>query len=390
MIRLFVNALAASAGGGITYIRNVIPHLAAKNDVHTTLLLPAELRSELNASDKVELIDAQERGSALERYFYEQRSIPGMIRSTGSDVLLSAGNFALRRSPVPQILLSRNALYTCPEYYDDLRGRGEYRLWLDTWLKGRLARRSVKIADVTVAPSRSFADDLQRWTGRKVQAIHHGFDVEFFTADQGGLDPKIEAKLSAAGRGPRLLFVSHYNYYRNFETVIRALGRAVQHPEGAELKLVFTCTLHAGENPGSYRPDSAARVVEQLGLRFNVIELGRVRYSQLHHLYRACDIYVTAAYCESFAHPLVEAMSSGLPVLASDIPVHREICGDAAVYFPRFSDSALSQQMIELAASRENREKLTARGRSRAATFSWKDHVEEIVQLARELTRVSS
>ena len=126
MIRLFVNALAASAGGGITYIRNVIPHLAAKNDVHTTLLLPAELRSELNASDKVELIDAQERGSALERYFYEQRSIPGMIRSTGSDVLLSAGNFALRRSPVPQILLSRNALYTCPEYYDDLRGRGSH------------------------------------------------------------------------------------------------------------------------------------------------------------------------------------------------------------------------------------------------------------------------
>jgi glycosyltransferase involved in cell wall biosynthesis len=312
-----------------------------------------------------------------------------MIRSTGSDVLLSAGNFALRHSPVPQILLSRNALYTCRDFYDDLRRRGEYRMWLDTWLKGRLARRSVKTADAAVAPSRAFAEELQHWTGKKVHAIHHGFDVEFFTADQRGLDPEINAKLSAAGAGTRLLFVSHYNYYRNFETIIRALGSAVQQSEGARLQLVFTCALRAGENPGSYRPEAAARLVEQLGLRSNVIELGRVRYSQLHHLYKACDIYVTAAYCESFAHPLVEAMSSGLPVIASDISVHRGICEDAAVYFPRFSDSALSQQICELAGSSEKRDKLAAQGRTRAAMFSWKDHVDKMVQLAKDLMRGS-
>jgi hypothetical protein len=52
---------------------------------------------------------------------------------------------------------------------------------------------------------------------------------------------------------------------------------------------------------------------------------------------------VTPAYAESFAHPLIESMSSGLPVVASDLPVHREICGDAAIYFPRFSPDALAE-----------------------------------------------
>ena len=55
------------------------------------------------------------------------------------------------------------------------------------------------------------------------------------------------------------------------------------------------------------------------------------------------DVYVSAAYTETFAHPLVEAMASGIPVVASDIPVHREICADAAKYFPTFSAQALAQ-----------------------------------------------
>jgi len=44
------------------------------------------------------------------------------------------------------------------------------------------------------------------------------------------------------------------------------------------------------------------------------------------------------AYAETFAHPLVEAMASGLPVIASDLAVHREICGGGrGCIFPRFA-----------------------------------------------------
>ena len=57
--------------------------------------------------------------------------LPRLIRQSRAEVLISAGNFALRKSPVPQILLSRNALYTSADFFRDLRARRDYRLWLD-------------------------------------------------------------------------------------------------------------------------------------------------------------------------------------------------------------------------------------------------------------------
>ena len=96
---------------------------------------------------------------------------------------------------------------------------------------------------------------------------------------------------------------------------------------------------------------------------------------------------MTPAYAESFAHPLIEAMSSGLPVVASDLPVHREICGDAAIYFPRFSPEALAEQILQLHRSTELRERLSQNGLRRARDFSWSEHVEGLVSLAWELVQ---
>jgi glycosyltransferase involved in cell wall biosynthesis len=151
--------------------------------------------------------------------------------------------------------------------------------------------------------------------------------------------------------------------------------------------------LKSVENPGTYRAESAAALADQhRGGHDNdndngIVELGAVPYRSLHHLYRACHIYVTPAYAESFAHPLIEAMSSGLPVVASDLPVHREICGDAAIYFPRFSPEALAEQILQLHRSTELRERLSQNGLRRARDFSWSEHVEGLVSLAGELVQ---
>jgi len=96
---------------------------------------------------------------------------------------------------------------------------------------------------------------------------------------------------------------------------------------------------------------------------------------------------VTPAYAESFAHPLIEAMSSGLPVVASDLPVHREVCGDAAVYFPRFSPQELADRVLQIQESPELAEKLSRNGVRRACDFSWSEHVQRLVVLALELVR---
>jgi glycosyltransferase involved in cell wall biosynthesis len=379
MMHLFINSLAASAGGGLTYIRNVLPQLSAQPGVRVTVALTPALRQEFLGLINVDFLEPEITQSR--RFWYEQSVLPDLIRRSHADVLLSTGNFGLRKSPVPQILLSRNSVYTSPDFYRDLRARHEYRTWLDTHMRARLAKRSVHWADVTVAPSQAFADELHRWTGARVLAIHHGFDREAFVRDSTPLAPEVEEKLRTVGESLKLLFVSHYNYYRNFETLLRALPLLRERLAGRPLKLLLTCNLASGKNPGAYRPEAAAGLVKNLGLSEMVIELGAIPYHQLHLLYGRADLYVTPAYTETFAHPLVEAMASGLPVIASDLPVHHEICGDAAVYFPRFSPETLAETAAQIAQAPAAVGRMTAAGLERSRQFSWKRHVEEIIEL---------
>jgi len=385
MIRLFINGLAASAGGGLTYLRNVIPHLARRADTETTVLLNPAIRREFGELPHIFFVESRERTGAFRRFVREQTTLPKLIRRSGAQVLISAGNFALWNSPVPQILLSRNSLYTSGDFLSDLRSRGDYAIWADTVVKGWLARRSIRCADITIAPSEAFAQELSQWSGRKVLSVHHGFDLDAFTSDAAPLPSEAQTQLEQGKDALRLLFVSHYNYYRNFETLFRAMPILSSRLKGKQVKLFLTCRLNSGDNPGTYRAESAALLANDL--RGDIVELGTIPYRSLHHLYRACHIYVTPAYAESFAHPLIESMSSGLPVVASDLPVHREICGDAGIYFPRFSPDALAERVLQIQESPELAEKLSSNGLRRTRDFSWSKHVERLVVLAQELVR---
>ncbi|HET7209953.1 MAG TPA: glycosyltransferase family 1 protein [Terriglobales bacterium] len=389
MINFFINALAASAGGGLTYLKGIIPCLDDRRDVRTTVLVPSRLARVFNGQyETVRLITHEAGSSAGRRMWWEQTQLRNVLRQYGANLLLSTGNFALRNSPIPQILLSRNALYTCPYFYDDLLARGEYRFWLSARAQRWLALRSLRWADSTIAPTGAFARELAACTETHVAVVPHGFHLgEFFREDIPCPD-ELQHKLQVRDGTLRLLFVSHYNYYRNFETLFRALP-LVKAKLGRKIKLFLTCGLRPDANPGNYRPEAAAGLINDLGLRDEVVELGSVPYECLNHLYRSCDLYVTAAYAESFGHPLVEAMASGLPIIASDLPVHQEICGHAAVYFPKFSPEELANTISKLAEEPSRMQEMAECGRERARAFSWKAHVEGVLKIAESLVASS-
>ena len=387
MMHLFLNGLAASAGGGLTYLRNVLPQLSVREDVRITAALTAQVGTEFSNLPGVALAEVDPPAGTVRRFWWEQSVLPAVIQKSGAKVLVSAGNFALRKSPLPQILLSRNSLYTSADFFRDLRQRGEYGLWFETRIKGGLARRSIDWADRTVAPSEAFAQELREWTGHSVETIHHGFDHKAFFWDHTPLPADVRQKLDRDrdASSLRLLYVSHYNYYRNFETLLRALPLLRQRLGDRGLKLFLTCRLRSWDNPGNYRAQAASALVTQLGIEDIVVELGAIPYSLLHHVYRECEVYVTPAYAESFAHPLVEAMASGLPVVAADGAVHREICQGAAIYFQPFSAEELAAQVCRVVASGELSKRLSDRGLERSQDFSWKKHVDQLLELAGNL-----
>jgi len=99
--------------------------------------------------------------------------------------------------------------------------------------------------------------------------------------------------------------------------------------------------------------------------------LGYVPVSDLSALYSAAIALVSPSHVEGFGIPAVEAMQCGCPVIASDDPALREVCGGAAVHVACCDPSVLAAALQSVATDRTLREELTARGLARAAHFSW-------------------
>ncbi len=390
MTSVLINAMASTAGGGITYLRNVLPRLNVNARGHDYLVLvPAEHAADYAgcAGEKVRIETAPVRGNLPARLWWEQTGLRGYLKLGKIDVLVSLGNFALFASPVPQILFNRNDLYFSDYFVRDLRSRGRYGQLIGHIVKSHLARASIRQADTNVAPTKAFADRIRAVTGSdedNFEVLHFGFDPNLFTSGQETLPADQLNRLNLNDDCFRLLYVSHYNYFRNFETLIRALPairRGIKERTGKQTQLVLTTDLKRGAVYGGYDATGAAELIDRLGVRDGIAMLGGVSYQKLHRLYRLCHLFVCPSYSESFGHPLLESMASGVPVAAANLPVHREVCGDAAVYFDLFDEAALAERVMQVLTDPDLSQTMILKGQARVACFSWDAHVDRLEQL---------
>ena len=74
MIHLFFNALAASAGAGLTYVRNIVPEISTRKDVRATIAVVPALRREFQEIQNVTFIELEASGAAS-RFWREQSEI---------------------------------------------------------------------------------------------------------------------------------------------------------------------------------------------------------------------------------------------------------------------------------------------------------------------------
>ena len=120
----------------------------------------------------------------------------------------------------------------------------------------------------------------------------------------------------------------------------------------------------------------------------NVKLLGRVTDEELVRLYNQASCFIFPSIYEGFGLPPLEAMACGCPVLAADIPVLREVCADAAVYFNPYDVESIHNAILAYLKDTDTKKPLLqTKGKANVQRFSWQQSAQAIILLAKEMEK---
>lgn len=99
--------------------------------------------------------------------------------------------------------------------------------------------------------------------------------------------------------------------------------------------------------------------------------LGKISEGELLDVVKNASMLVAPSLHEGFGLTVLEGMASGVPVLASDIPAHREVGGNTVRYFDPNSTTSINSEAIKLLTNIKDTEYLLKSAKQRSANFTW-------------------
>jgi glycosyltransferase involved in cell wall biosynthesis len=189
---------------------------------------------------------------------------------------------------------------------------------------------------------------------------HFGLDENRVAVIPLGVDTTVFKPAERMKDGePYLLYVGTLDPRKNLSRLIEAHARLKDAP-----RLVL-----CGAKGGSYA--ELATLVESLNA--NVKFTGYTDPPTLLKYYQHAHVVLLPSLYEGFGLPVLEAMACGIPVLVSDIPVLREVSGDAALTVPVEDIEGISEGLQKLVDDDNLRQSLREKGLARVAHFSWEN-----------------
>jgi glycosyltransferase involved in cell wall biosynthesis len=222
------------------------------------------------------------------------------------------------------------------------------------WPQRLLLNRADVVA--TISSTTAALISKYRLTRRPVRIVGN--------APQPGLSPRDPG----AGADKTLLYMGSFMPYKNVETMIRGM---------AELP---DLTLHLLSR---ISPERRAELEALAPAGAGIVFHNGVTDAEYEALLARTTALISLSRAEGYGLPLVEAMSHGTPVIASDIPIFREVGGDAVSYVHPDSPAAFAAAVRKLEEPDLWKER-SRRSVERAADFSWDESARRLLGAAEE------
>jgi glycosyltransferase involved in cell wall biosynthesis len=331
---------------GIQRYANEICKALTRSGVEIVILAPRKTREEYRLTTPVI------RFGVFSGILWEQADLPLFLLRRKRPLLVNFGSpgplfYANRIVTIHDMSFRVNPGWFSKSYY-----------WYYRIATPVFARRSKKIITVSVFSK----NEIVRMTGidgDKISVIHGAVPEPFSS----------RSSRAPVTRVPYILSVSSLDPRKNLERLTEAYKQT-------GLEKEFRLLLAGAGDPVFHAGPSGDVMVHSLGF---------VPDEELAALYENASLFVYPSLYEGFGLPPLEAMSLGCPVVLSDIPVFREIFGDAAHYTDPYDTGSIRDGIVKILKDDNYRESLIRRGKEKSKEYSFERSAEKLAAIITSL-----
>lgn len=224
--------------------------------------------------------------------------------------------------------------------------------------------------------SESVAADVRRVfriSPDRIQVVTPGVRAGFLPRDPVEARRRIAERLGLDPQRPYLLTVGTVEPRKNLLTLVNTLASL---PRATRARFPLMVAGAPGWKTSALQ-DAAMPLVQEGTVRF----LGFVNHDDLPWLYAGAALFLFPSLYEGFGIPVVEAMASGIPVVASDIPVIREVAGNAGVFVAPTASEAWGKAIVNLLDDPSRQAQMRERGLAQAARYTFEQSAQRLLDV---------
>ncbi len=238
---------------------------------------------------------------------------------------------------------------------------------------------SLRRADRVVAVSEFTRSEIISYYGldpKKVSVAYNAVADDFLQKANEEEIAKIRSKYNLPEK--YILYIGTLQPRKNLPLLIEAFAKVRGKLPGIKLVL-------AGNREAHNFDKRVDEVIEKHKLEDEIIFSGYVADEYKVAMIAGAHVFAFPSRYEGFGIPILEAMSQGVPVLASDILPHMEVASDACVYFQDDKLDSCANMLYNLCIDEKIRVHCSEKGMARKVLFSWQKTAHQTIAIYDEL-----
>lgn len=299
--------------------------------------------------------------------------LPFRLWKGSFDVLHSPAFVAPAKSICPVVITVHDITY--------LRYPMHFAPWWVHYMKS-IMPIAIRSAAAIICPSKHSKSDVvtaYNLSPEKVHVVLQGVDHKSFHPGEV-LDAAWAQSVGITKQ--YVLHVGGFYERKNVPTLLRAIAHLQALGKWQDRQLV----LAGAPAPGIKGANEIHKTIAELKLSDSVVLPGRVSEEHLPGLYATAALVVMPSLYEGFGFPVLEAMASGTPVVASNTSSLPEVAGEAAILVPPHDTTALADAITMILSRQNLADDLRAKGLVQAQQFNWQRTAAETVAVYRGIT----